>query len=357
MPVQETYFSWLNRLRQLWPWERITRVRNMAWLIAGLWEAKSIHLSHVAVHLPWPIQKRSAERRLSRFVHNRAVHPLRWYEPVARQLVAKASATVGEVRLILDTMPVHAQIQVVIVSLAFRRRALPLAWTWLRHGKGHSSSVKQIALLARIRQWIPPQARVSVVGDNEFGSMALIQQLEAWGWTYVLRQKGSTLVGLPDGTWTALKTVVTTPGQSRWYQDVVLTDQYHHRCNLLAHWEPGEKEPWFLATSSPTRRQTLQAYRRRMWADEMHRDLKSQGFHLDKTHIRDWRVLSRLFLAVVLLYVWLIALGTRIIKHGQRYLVDHPHRRDLSVFRIGSDWVRRCWALRLSVGIFLLPYF
>ena len=78
----------------------------------------------------------------------------------------------------------------------------------------------------------------------------------------------------------------------------------------------GEDEPWFLATSLPSHRQALLAYRRRMWAEEMHRDLKSQGFHLDQTHIRDGRALSRLFLALALVYVWSTAIGTAAIKRG-----------------------------------------
>ena len=358
MPVQQVYCSWLHRLRQLWPGERITRVRNMAWLLAGLWMAHSIHLSRVALQLPWPIQRASIERRLNRFLHNAAVRALAWYEPVARQLMAQAVATLGEVRLLLDTMPIHHRAQVVIVSLAFRRRALPLAWTWIRSGKGHSSSVKQRALLGRVRRWIPQGTPVVVVGDNEFGSVALIRQVEAWGWDYVLRQKGSTLVYLPDtGSWTALENLVTAPGQSRWYRDVLLTGTHQHRCHLLAHWEPGEKEAWFLATSLGTRSQTLRAYRRRMWADEMHRDLKSQGFHLDKTHIWDWRVLSRLFLALVLLYVWSAATGTHVIKRGLRHLVDRRHRRDLSVFRIGYDMLTRNLSHGHPVRIRLLPYF
>ena len=196
MPVQQVYFSWLNRLRQLWPHERITRVRNMAWLMAGLWVAKSIHLSRVALHLPLPIQKASVERRLSRFLHNRAVRVAVWYEPVARQLVAQAVATLGDVRLVLDTTPVHHRAQVVIVSLAFRRRALPLAWIWVNKGRGHSSSVKQMALLARVRRWIPKGTSVLVVGDNEFGSVALIRQLEAWGWNYSLLSQPD-FAGLP----------------------------------------------------------------------------------------------------------------------------------------------------------------
>ncbi|NPA91876.1 MAG: hypothetical protein GXO55_10615, partial [Chloroflexi bacterium] len=131
MPVQRVYFSWFEVLRQLWPKERITRVRNMAWLIAGLWVSESIHLSQIAKRLPWDIRSTSIERRFSRFLHNRAVRVRDWYEPVARMLITRALSSVGEVRLILDTTPVHHRAQVVIVSLAFRRRALPLVWAWI----------------------------------------------------------------------------------------------------------------------------------------------------------------------------------------------------------------------------------
>ncbi len=212
--------------------------------------------------------------------------------------------------------------------------------------------------LARIRRWIPEGTRVSVVGDKEFGSVALMRQLETWGWDDVLHQKSSTLVFLPTtGTWLALEEVLTAPGQSHWHQDVLLTERHRHRCHLLAHWEPGEDNAWFLATSYATRGQTLRAYRRHTWSDEMHRDLKSQGFHLDKTHIWDGRVLSRFFLALVLLYVWSTTVGIDVIKRSLRYLVDRRHHRILRVFRIGHDMLMRHLGQDHPLPIRLLPYF
>ncbi len=104
-----------------------------------------------------------------------------WYEPVARQLLAQAAAAQGEVHLLVDTISVHARVQVMVVSLAFRRRALPLAWIWVRHKKGYSSSFQRRAFLARVRRWIPDGTPVLVVGDSEFGSVVLMRQLEAWG--------------------------------------------------------------------------------------------------------------------------------------------------------------------------------
>jgi len=49
-----------------------------------------------------------------------------------------------------------------------------------------------------------------------------------------------------------------------------------------------------------------------------------------------------LTLAVILLYLWLIFGGLRVIKNGKRHFVDRHDRRDLSLFQIGLRWFERC---------------
>jgi hypothetical protein len=61
--------------------------------------------------------------------------------------------------------------------------------------------------------------------------------------------------------------------------------------------------------------------------------------------------LSRLTLAAVLLYVWLVAFGSQVIKTGLRRLVDRADRRDLSIFRIGCRMIERCLANELAFSI------
>jgi hypothetical protein len=58
--------------------------------------------------------------------------------------------TVGEIRLIADGTKVGFNHQLLIIAIAYRRRALPIAWTWVRSAKGHSSAHKQLALLAYV---------------------------------------------------------------------------------------------------------------------------------------------------------------------------------------------------------------
>ena len=115
-----------------------------------------------------------------------------WYEPIARQWLAAQFRHLGEIRLIVDGTKIGSGHQLLIVCLAYRKRAIPIAWTWVKHVRGHSNARKQLALLAYVRSLIPAGAAVFLVGDCEFGSVAVLRQLDRWHWFYVLRQKSDT---------------------------------------------------------------------------------------------------------------------------------------------------------------------
>ena len=102
---------------------------------------------------------------------------------------------------------------------------------------------------------------------------------------------------------------------------------------------------------------TLQAYRRRMWIEEILGDLKGNGFDLGSTHLRHFGRLSRLTLAVSLLCVWLVSTGARGIKKGQRHWVDRKDGRDLSIFRIGFRLTDRRPINNLPISIPVCPVY
>ena len=358
MSANRLYHTWFERIRQLLPDERITRLRNLVWLMVGIYQSKSVHLSDVAGKIPGRAKELNIVRRLSRFLTNPAVRVRQWYASVARNLLHSMAQTVGEIRLVADGTKVGFNHQLLVVVIAYRRRALPIAWTWVRCAKGHSSARKQRALLAYVRGLMPDNMPVLLVGDSEFGAVPVIRQLEKWHWDYVLRQKANHQVKLAgSNTWQRLGNLIQQPGQSIWLGPALLTSKYAHPVNLLLHWKVGEDEPWLLATNLSSRGQTLRAYRRRMWIEEMFGDLKGHGFDLESTHLRHFARLSRLTLAVALLYVWLVSTGARAIKNGQRHWVDRKDRRDLSIFRIGLRLTERRLINDLSISIPVCPVY
>ena len=341
MPITELYHIWKKKLTELRPQERLTRLRNLSWLLVGLYMSKSVHQSKIAAKIPGQTCLPSRTRRLSRLLDNPAFRVREWYHPLASGLL-QAIAAVGEVRLLVDGSKVGFGHQLLMVAVAYRKRAIPVAWTWIPSQRGHSSGVKQVALLAYVHRLLPPQVRVVLVGDSEFGAVDVQKQVQKWGWQYVLRQKGHSLV-LAFGKRTAhrLDRLVQRAGETAWLPRARFTQQHRWRVNVLAYWQPGEKEPWLLTSNLPDLAGVLRAYRRRMWIEAMFGDLKGHGFDLESTHLRNFLRLSRLTLAVVLLYIWLLAFGARTIKNGQRRLVDRNDRRDYSLFRIGCNMADR----------------
>lgn len=355
MPINTLYHTWFQRIRDMRPFQRITQLRNFVWLLVGIHQSRSVYLSRIAGKIPGTAKLTSLTRRLSRFLDNAALNVRDWYAPIAHQWIESQAVSGQQIRLIVDGTKVGFTYQLLMVSLAYRHRAIPVAWTWVRHIKGHSTSHLQLSLLSYVHSLLPRGIAVLLVGDCEFGSIEVLKQLGKWRWDYVLRQKSSTHTCLAHETeWQDFGKRINKPGQSRWLGKGYLTESQIYPVSLLIHWQIGEGEPWCLATNLPDRRMALQAYRRRMWTEEMFGDMKRHGFDLESTMLRHARRLSRLTLAVVFLYVWCMAVGTRTIRSGLRHLVDRVDRRDLSVFQIGLRYIER---QLINAHSFLVPLF
>ena len=205
---------------------------------------------------------------------------------------------------------------------------------------------------------IPNSVQVQFVGDSEFGAVPVLKQMDAWGWHYVLRQKGRFLVRLSQNDhWQRFDELLTNVGDSLWAPQAHLTEKHAYQTTLLALWRRGEKQPWFLVTNLPNRQLALRLYTRRMWIEEMFGDFKSNGFDLETVRLRHFLRLSRLTMAVALLYIWLVAFGVKTIKQSRRHLVDRNKCRQLSIFRIGYDMLERCLINGTTFSLRLIPYF
>jgi hypothetical protein len=357
MPITQLYHTWIQRILELHPQERMTRVSNFAWLLVGIFESRSVHLSRIAGKIPGQAKRTSTTRRLRRLLDNRAIRVREWYEPVARQWLQAQYNALREIRLIVDGTKVGFAHQLLIVSIAYRRRAIPIAWTWVKHVRGHSTAGKQIALLSYVSGLLPADAAVFLVGDAEFGAVKVLKQLDKWRWHYVLRQKTSTCIWThKTPVWRSFGDYIDKAGQSFWLGAGYLTQTDIYPVNLLVHWKKDEKEPWCLATNLPDKRMALAFYKRRPWIEEMFGDMKGHGFDLEASMLRSFQRLSRLTLAVAFLYLWAIATGTKTIHRGLRHLVDRKDRRDLSIFQIGLRMSERKFTNAQPVPVLLCLY-
>lgn len=356
--VNQLYDTWFRQVRQLWPDESLPLQRTLTWLLVGIYLSHSVQLHRIAGKIPGHAKLLSVIRRLSRCLQHSPFPVRQWYAPTAQSLLGMAGQTTGEIRLIVDATKVSAHHQLVMIALAYHHRAVPLIWDWVPYAKGHSPLAKQKKLVEALQKWLPPGVPVLLVGDVGFGSIGLLCLLDEHGWHYVLRQKGNTRIQLAgQRSDQRFSLLVTHLGQRAWAAQATLSAQHGYHTNLAGYWQPGEKEPWLLATNLATLTAALQAYRRRMWIEEMFGDLKKHGFDLEATHLRHVQRLSRLTLLVALLYLWLLFQGRRAIRHGHRQLVDRHDRRDLSLFQIGLRLIEYWLTNHHIVTVRLTPTF
>ena len=350
MTTFKLYGIWERLLAQWLTDACATRRTNLTWLIVGLYLSGKVQTSAIVQKWPIAVKVASLTRRLSRFLDNGAVRPAIMMRPVARRLLARAAQ--HRLTLIVDASKIGAGHQLVIVGLAYKKRALPLAWSWVSYAKGAIATDIQLALFKRVHGLLPEDAQVILVGDAGFSSVSVLRQLEAWGWTYVLRQKGSCRVQRAEQTdWERLDSLVTAAGQVVWLGPVCFTAKWQHATHVLAIWQIGYARPWLLTTNLTEARVARQAYARRMWIEEMFGDWKDHGWDIESTHLRHPDRFSRLVLALALLYIWLVLWGADLIKAGCRAWVDRHDRRDLSLFRIGLDTLHRCFTLERKLPI------
>ena len=353
----QSYGKWQAMLKQLLPDKCNSRLTNFVLLMVGIFESQSVYLSVVARKIPNRAKKLSIAKRFERFLDNQAVQVREWYHPWASWLLQSASAG-GTIHLVIDSTKVSAHCRQVMVSVAYRRRTLPIMWDWVAHSRGHCTTRLQIELLKQVQELIPKGVSVSLVGDGEFNHPLLIEELEFWEWDYALRQKSNTLIMQGhDCIWMRLDSFDLKRGQMLWIGKVLLTKASPYPTNMVLYWKPGEKEAWLLATNQLSARPAIRLYKRRMWIEEMFGDMKGHGFDLELSRLRTPQRLSRLTLVVCVLYVWLVTTGEFVLKQSLQSEVDRNDRHDLSIFRLGWDWLERRFTFDDPIPILFRPNF
>lgn len=351
------YHKVLDQLCQWLPDERLSRKRNLAMLVTGIYLSAAVHLALVVRE--WPVEAKapSLVTRLQRFLDNERLSPRRCYQPLAAELIAAFAGT--GLRLVIDVTKVGFNHRAMVVGVAYRRRTLPLAWSVHKGSKGIVDVNRIIALLEDVYCLVPYGCTVEIVADCGFKTADLLRWLRNREWHFVMRQPGKTKVRLPGGQWLYLRDLPLEPGQTH-----VIGWVWIAKSNpfglvwLVLHWGEGEEEPWFLISDrQPAYASThIKAYKRRMWMEAMFGDMKRHGFDLESTQLRHAKRIERLLLGVCIAFVWLITLGSWVVKNGHRHLIDIKCRRDKSYFRLGWDWIAHCIRLGYPVRLHFRPY-
>jgi hypothetical protein len=318
----------------------VAQVRNQALVTQALAFCPNCHLPTLALLLPVPAKRANLVQRIRRWLTNPAVTQSRCYMPLMRPMLAQWPGT--ELGLVMDRTDIEAQRSILTLAIAFRHRALPLAWHVLPFGA--TSAVHQIALLRQVQPYLPDPRDVRIVfyGDSEFRAVDLQRYCQSQQWQWQVGLTCSTLFRQGASDWQALSTIPISHGQRHYLQNVLLTKEYAFGpVNLIADWTHDDDHPRYVATDQRADRYTWRRGRKRFWIEPFFRDWKSYGFDLECSKLVHPERLKTLLLGLATATLWMMYLGQWVIKSGRRTLLEARHKQDYSIFRLGRDYALR----------------
>jgi hypothetical protein len=168
-----------------------TQLTNLILLVATAAETQHGQLGALARARPLDTTAASREQRLRRFLENTRVTQATHYRPLIRHALGGLAGQ--SVRVLIDRVDLTVHFQLLVVSAAFRRRSVPLAWTVLDHA-GSTDAREQIALVVEALTALPTGVRVILHGDGEFRSTELFAWAQAQAVRVVLGLSESTLI-------------------------------------------------------------------------------------------------------------------------------------------------------------------
>lgn len=201
---------------------------------------------------------------------------------------------------------------------------------------------------------------IVLLADRGFADGKLMQYLrENLGWHFRIRIKRS-LQFQHQGQWRKVSSLQLQPGQAYFTSSVSVgkTNPCPNLYLAFAH-DKLSGEDWTIVSDEPANLQTFAQYRLRFQVEESFLDLKSNGFNLEASRLRDKFALSQLCGVIALTMLFLVLQGVQVVASGKRRQVDAHWHRGMSYLKLGWNWLRLAithqWQIQVYPFLFSLP--
>ena len=310
-------------------------------LVELLQGQKQVRLERLAANLPLPILFASRRRQLQRFlISPKLAISSVWFGLINYLLMSYFSVGRGLV-IVIDRTQWRDK-NLLMVSIVWRQRAIPLYWYFLPH-KGNSNFAQQQALFTSVLPLLKDYP-ITVLGDREFCSVELGQWLENQGLAICLRLKRNEYIRRQTEFTQQLKQLGLKPGMSMFFAGVNVTKQLgFSQFNVACKWKRKYRshqtdEGWFLLTNLPTVGAATTAYQQRSGIECMFRDCKSGGYNLEGCYVNEPR-LSAIVLLIAIAYTSAIIQGIDISSSNVECYICRPKEHGRIQRRHSNFWI------------------
>jgi hypothetical protein len=281
-------------------------MNTMVAMITGIIIGKNTQLPQIAVNVPEMIKVTSTEKRFKRLIINEKVTEEVYFIPFIQSLLANLG--LEEMVFAIDGSLAGRGCICLMISLIYKGRALPVAFTVVRGKKGHLPEDVHVALVNKLARLIPDSTqRVILLGDGEFDGTSLQHTVAGFGWKYVSRTSRNITIYIDDEPFQIDALAAMLPkGCYKKVKNCRITRKKYGPVTVVAWWGEDNDEPLFLVTNFTSASKACDYYTMRFTIETFFSDQKSRGFNIDKSHLSSPQRLTRLMYASCLAYLWII---------------------------------------------------
>jgi Transposase DDE domain len=316
------------------PWNK-ARIKFVARFLLALYAVQTVNLSILATAFSGCAKEESNYKRLQRF--------LREFElPYAQlaALVVKLLGLPGPYALALDRTNWKVglvDINILMLSIVYRGVGFPVVWIVLPKA-GNSDTIERKTVVEIFLDLFGAQNIACLLGDREFVGKDWFRFLKEHRIKFEMRLKKDTLVRNARGklvqAWrlfasTRVNQILVIPeARQMWGMKLFLSG-----CYL------GQGE-WLLLVAPEFSDNPNQEYQKRWGIETLFGALKSRGFNLEDTRLKEPERISRLLALLALAFTWAFVVGQwqAVVKELKLKKHGYPPK---SVFRLGLNMLCR----------------
>ncbi len=325
-------------LRQVAPLMSSYQAVLLPHMLYALIQTRSVNLKKWAAVFSGSAQIASQYRRLQRFFSGL------WSPTVATQLIV-AHLIKPHKPILLTLDRTHWQYgqthhNLLCLGVVHQRVSIPLESSWLGRA-GNSSMDDQIHLLDRVLAYLPA-ARCCLLADREFIGGTWLRHLRQKQVDFVIRLRSNHSMKKANGRVQSLEhSTRCQPKNTTWvYENVSLYEGSNTvPVHIICH-RPTKGARLFLATTRTDFDAVVALYKQRWAAETAFGCLKSKGFDLETTRLRNPQRILRLLSLLAIGLLWALCVGQGLHQHKPTPIKKHGHPAQ-SLFRRGLDYIQQ----------------
>jgi len=315
----------------------LQRIKVLSSMVSSIIFSGRTELQQMALANPESKQHSSKVKQYKRLVINEKVDLETYFFPYIIPLLECLSAS-GELVFSIDGSVAGRGCMCLMFSVIYKGKAIPVVWDVYKKKKGHLPEKEHRSLLEKLKKLVPEGCRVVITGDGEFDGCGWQSDILEAGWDYVLRTGKGVQITEACGDKFKAGSVCLNEEETLFFESIGFTKK-ELEANLFIWHGKGHKDPLILVTNLDFEGEIKRFYKKRFKIEPFFRDLKSQGFHINRSGLQDAKRLKRLLIAACVAYIFCIMSSTKAYESKFYDKFARIDKKVLSLFQLGRRFI------------------